>query len=347
MKKVTGWFGRCLLLLSACFSSQVHACFPEGFFKTLNISAGYNNVGRDTPDGTVFWDRPQQLVNFSSNWIDCRGPVTFQVTTPLAPIHGSPLVDPGEVLLRTPIPGIGLVMNARLSADGSLVYTPGTGRLGSGVPHTVSHIRSDRLVSMRDLDYGIRLIKIGPVQPGHHFLNGTTVMQIASDRNGPLMDVVISQGSVGVAQCSLPAAPGNQIRVPMGTWTPSDFAGEGAGTQHRAFRIALNDCTYGVSDPHAPGVYAHMRLDPRNGSTVIDAPRGILGLSSDSTASGVGVQVLKSDLTPLALLEELPIERVGFGTTWLDLAARYIQAGADRPDAGTANAAAGFTITYK
>jgi type 1 fimbria pilin len=58
---------------------------------------------------------------------------------------------------------------------------------------------------------------------------------------------------------------------------------------------------------------------------VLDAPRGILGLNQDSDATGVGVQVLRSDLTPMPLIEEVQMTRLQNGdiqSPWLPATSR-------------------------
>ncbi|WP_342366753.1 fimbrial protein [Pseudomonas fluorescens] len=75
---------------------------------------------------------------------------------------------------------------------------------------------------------------------------------------------------------------------------------------------------------------------------------GILSLSSDSTAQGVAIQVLRDDGTPMNLGQSLRLLRVVNGTTSVPLKARYIQTGdGPTPQPGSANGYASFSVTYR
>ncbi|QXH46112.1 type 1 fimbrial protein [Pseudomonas xanthosomatis] len=180
---------------------------------------------------------------------------------------------------------------------------------------------------------------------GTQSLAGHLLAEYTERVGGKVITLSFTAGSVTVAQCGLPGSPGSQISVPMGTWRTGQFRGEGSHTDARMFMVPVNACT--ASQNPADRHFAHLRLDPRNGSSVLDAQRGILGLNSDSDATGVGVQVLKADLTPMPLTEEVQMTRLQNGDIQIPMAARYIQVGKDTPVGGVANASVGFTLTYK
>lgn len=81
--------------------------------------------------------------------------------------------------------------------------------------------------------------------------------------------------------------------------------------------------------------------------TTIDASRGVLKLTSaTNAASGVGIQIL-NDTTPLPLNQTVAIKtNTSSGTYTIPLKARYYQT-ESTITAGTANATATFTLTYK
>ncbi|WP_194792328.1 fimbrial protein [Pseudomonas sp. UFMG81] len=192
-----------------------------------------------------------------------------------------------------------------------------------------------------------RFIKIGPVDAGMGTqpLAGHVLAEFNNNLGGRVMEVVITSGSINVAMCGLPGAPGTQVMVPMGTWRTGQFHGEGSVTDTQTFNVPVQACQAGT-DPRNQN-FAALRLDPRNGSSVLDAQRGILGLNADSDATGVGVQVLKADLTPMPLTEEVEMVRMSNGDLNIPMAARYIQVGNQTPVGGVANASVGFTLTYK
>lgn len=327
------------------------ACdFPPGFFYRAVVDPGDLFVGRDAPIGTVI--RPQ-LASYEwqrTSAVLCRMNDEFVVSSPLPQIHGSALVGPGEVILQTRIPGIGVVMGASYGKNASTwTFIPGQGRFGWGVPHTERIKLSNPEASYQILSvfYDYRIIKYGPVDygAGPQSLAGHTLAEFTNNKAGKVLELVFTSGSINTALCGLPGSPGTQVSVPMGTWRTGQFHGEGSYTDATAFQVPVSACQAGS----VPGNdnFASLRLDPRNGSSVHDARRGILGLNSESDALGVGVQVLKADLSPMPLIEEVQMVRLQNGDIQIPMAARYIQVGKNPPVGGVANASLGFTLTYQ
>lgn len=341
------------VLLGLALPMSGWACqFPSGFFYRAAIDPGDLFVGRDAPIGTVI--RPQQASyewqRTSPDLIWCHLNDQFEVSSPMPQIHGSGLVGPGEVILQTRIAGIGVVVSATYgNHTPPWVHIPGQGRFGWGVPHTEAILKGDPSTGSGILSiyYDYRIIKYGPVDPGAGLqsLAGHTLAEFTNNKAGKVLELVFSSGSINTALCGLPGAPGTQVTVPMGTWRTGQFHGEGTYTDARAFDVPVSACQAGS----VPGNdnFATLRLDPRNGSSVHDAQRGILGLNSESDALGVGVQVLKADLSPMPLIEEVQMVRMQNGDIQIPMAARYIQVGKNPPVGGVANASLGFTLTYQ
>ncbi|MGK8199349.1 fimbrial protein [Burkholderia cepacia] len=116
-------------------------------------------------------------------------------------------------------------------------------------------------------------------------------------------------------------------------------SGAGSTSKSKGFAIGLS-CDTGV----AGAFDVNLMLE----GTAVDASNGVLALSSKSTALGVGIQLLKSDGTPVKL-----------GTPWkvsgppstsasftVPLSARYYQTGASATP-GIANGSATFTVIYR
>ncbi|MFK3770998.1 fimbrial protein [Pseudomonas sp. NPDC089406] len=335
---------------------QALACeFPAGFLQRVSLDPGNLVVGRDAPVGTVIYPVGGgfQTVKLSIERIECPQETTFEVTTPLRQEEGSPWVNPGEVLLHIGIPNVALVVATSLGThSGYWQYIPGQGRNGMGVPHReivrpVQEGSTIRVPFLSSFVYDYRLVKVGPIDPGMgpQSLNGLTLATFTSSRSGRVLELVFTGGTLNVAQCGLPGSPSQQVRVPMGTWQVAQFAGAGSFTESREFVISLRNCVGGEVPGNSPTAY--LRLDPRNGSPVLDAPQGIIGLNSESDATGVGVQVLQYDRTPVRLSEEVPIFQFADGDFEIPFAARYIQLADRAPTAGVANASLSFTLTYK
>lgn len=347
-KRAMRWSGAVCLW----FPFQVMGCgFPEGFFFRQGIDPGHLYVGRDAPIGTIIKTRTFASVGFSPTHILCNRGSQFTVDSPLPKIYNSPLVPPGDVILQTRINGIGLVVSAHMFGGGGLefwTFEPAQGYMGWGVPHVVSFTgpsaNTAYIISTR-VHY--RIIKIGPVDSGMgpQSLGGHILAEFNHNSAGRVLEVAFTGGSLDEAMCGLPSAPGTQVTVPMGTWRTGQFHGAGTVTDSMRFNVPLQACQAGTHSSNQN--FASLRLDPRNGSSVLDAPRGILGLNRDSDATGVGIQVLKADLTPMPLTEEVQMVRMSNGDINIPLAARYIQVGKDTPVGGVANASVGFTLTYK
>lgn len=351
---MTGVFGRSVLwagLASLWLPLQAVSCeFPPGFFVRQEFDPGHLYVGRDAPIGTVIKTWTFASTRFSPTLIRCVSGSQFTVDSPLPKIFNSPLVPAGEVILQTRIDGVGIVVSAHMLGGANELrwtFDPGLGYRGWGVPYVVTHTDPNvhsNIISSR-LEY--RIIKIGPINSGMgpQSLAGHVLAEFNNNRGGRVLEMVFGGGSLDEAMCGLPGAPSAQLTVPMGTWRTGQFRGEGSHTDPRVFNLPLHACQAGT----VPGNqnFAHLRLDPRNGSSVLDAQRGILGLNRDSDATGVAVQVLKADLTPMPLTEEVQMVRMTNGDINIPMAARYIQVDKDPPVGGVANASLGFTLTYK
>ncbi|MDH0729991.1 type 1 fimbrial protein [Pseudomonas sichuanensis] len=340
---------------------QAMACeFPPGFFQRISFDPGNLVVGRDAPIGSLIFSsetlHTYRTVVFSPVKIDCPEQTVFEVTTPLRQETGSPWVAPGEVLLHTNIPGVGLAVLASFGdplPGRHWQFIPGQGLFGWGVPHReiISPAEVGGAIEVpfvNSLKYHYRLIKIGPIDPGMgpQPLAGHTLAQFTSNRSGKVLEVDFSGGTLNVAQCGLTGEPSKQVRVPMGTWQVSHFSGPGSFTDTKSFYLPFMKCVGGT----VPGNYpiGYLRLDPRNGSPVVDSANGIIGLNSESDATGIGVQVMEEyGPKPMRLTEEVPLFEVPNYELVLPLSARYIQLGDATPTAGVANASLSFTLTYK
>lgn len=194
----------------------------------------------------------------------------------------------------------------------------------------------------------VYLVKTGPIDLGRHVINKTLY---SIDYNGTQWATGTLKAAVTVSGCELPGAPFKQIDVRLGDHDKNVFTGKGSATQSVQFDIPLHGCLGQTQDTYAwnyfKGNYANIRLDPAQGAQVIDAAQGVLGLKSDSTASGVGVQVLQPDGTPMVLGQEVRLNRIENGTTRVPLKARYVQTTEQSPEPGSANSAANFTVTYQ
>lgn len=195
------------------------------------------------------------------------------------------------------------------------------------------------------------LIKTGEIKMGESSLNAAGYAW--GDGSVNLFDVDVS-ATVVRSECVIPQAA-KSIEVKMGYVKRINFKGENSTLDNKPFEIPLTQCVYGNYPTGQPtnyfsGSFANLRLDGVKGSKAVNAAKGILGLTSDSEAKGIAVQILRKDgVTPMPLGVDTRIRRLQDGNMMLELNARYIQTSKDPkgPEPGSANASANFTLTYK
>ncbi|MBK5344076.1 fimbrial protein [Pseudomonas sp. RSB 5.4] len=255
----------------------------------------------------------------------------------------------GSQLYATNIPGVGVGM-VNESRPSYLCLTSGSWYF----PLTFVGCNSGGFAS--NTNNSLILIKTGPIPAGNHDFGNLQVYTVTIDNNGTPFDWIDGRltGSVTVAGCSMPEGVGSIIDVPMKNWERRVFNGPGSVTETQGFNITLESCIAGTytGNPtwnYFSGNTANIRLDGAKGSMIVDGTQGVLGLNSEATASGVAVQVLKKDGTPMPLGVEVPVMPVQDGNTVLEFGARYIQTAGNStgPQPGSATATANFTITYK
>jgi type 1 fimbria pilin len=204
------------------------------------------------------------------------------------------------------------------------------------------------------------LVKIGNIAPGTHTFGPIQLIKGDMMPALPNAFTIAVSGALTVASCSLDSAnPISDTPVKLGEWSTDHFTGPGTVTTAVPFHINLLNC---VNNPiqGTPGTVpwgdesgfavAHIRLDGRDGSTVVDKDLGLFTLATDSGASGVGIQMLRSDgVTPVALGEDVAITRLApTGAMTLDFTARFYQLpGSPYVTAGSAKGALNFTLTYQ
>lgn len=317
--------------------------------KSLLYNAGTVFSPRDVPIGTTLNNRtPIRTVNFGDT-LRCGSGSLYNVALngPLAlDIPVDTLSVPANALLQTNVPGVGLAIYVTGFAAGWRGPADNPNRF---VPLNLTY-SSGTYAEMPSIMFRFMLVKTGEIAAGTHNIN--QVVASGTTNMGPMFNLTFT-ANITVAGCSMPAAPGNQIDVPMGTWEKRVFNGKNSTTPAQAFNITLNSCIAGTNYPSNSGGYfngnfANIQIDGNKTSNIIDAANGILSLSSDSTAQGVAIQVLSADNTPMNLGQPVRLNRIVNGTTSVPLRARYIQTGdGPTPVPGSANGYASFSVTYR
>ncbi|WP_440814265.1 fimbrial protein [Pseudomonas syringae] len=270
----------------------------------------------------------------------------------VGPINGE---DVTGKILQTNIPGVGVrtklgIPLAPPSGDPcNNCFIPVDG--DSTVPYLGVHDHRRMPSPMRivQLRNEVTLVKIGPIPSGPQLLDGSELWSGSVTPLGKIMSFGLT-GTLYQAQCSVGADAVSADPVQLGEWDSADFTGPGFATTAVPFSIALSNCE---TDPD-PGTgfiaTAHIQLDGVQGSMPVGPTHsGVFSLTSDSTAQGMGIQVLKADaITPMELQTEVPLSVISPGSTVLNFHARFYQTHANsaiRP--GLAKGALSFTMTYK
>lgn len=307
--------------------------------RPINIQFGTIYVPRDLADGkditseikASFEDGPYHLFCFGNGSVKMNG--------------DNPLVPGSAYIYQTNIPGVGIRYRV------NDIYPPAWFTQTEEYPRLPLRIRSgwfDRRVTELPYIYAT-LVKTGPIAVGAHTISSTKISAFADQgKTSWRMFTGTVSGTIIRSECTLPTAS-KTITVLMGAARRTDFSGKDSVLDARNIQIPLTDCMGDSSVKNRQLTKIHLRLDGVKGSTSLDATRGILGLTTDSVASGLGVQVLTSDNTAFPLNVAKEVITLVPGATTIKLKARYIQTSSDPqgPQPGTANAAANFTLTYQ
>ncbi|MCF5708098.1 fimbrial protein [Pseudomonas syringae] len=270
----------------------------------------------------------------------------------LDPINGE---DVTGKILQTNIPGVGV----RIKLGIPFAPPSGTACTNCFIPvdgrPTVPYLGVNdhqvmiSAIRMLHLRNQVTLVKTGPIPPGPQLLDGNELWSGSVTTLGRIIRFGMT-GTIHQAQCSVGADAVSADPVQLGEWDSADFTGPGFTTTPVPFSIALSNCETDPDPDTGFVATTHIQLDGVQGSVPIGPINsGVFSLTSDSTAQGVGIQVLKADgVTPIELQAEVPLLKVSPGNTVLNFHARFYQTDASsaiRP--GLAKGALSFTMTYQ
>lgn len=319
-------------------------------FLTFQYDTGTLWVPRDAEVGREIADLPVAINNRDGAQLRCfyeaSPPTTISMPTSTAiatavPVRGLRFADS---VLRTNIDGIGAVITVAYPYDGSGNNTFSSDDGSQTIPYSGTMRTPTAFNAQLGYFYGrVKLVKTGPIAPGEHVIDKEMFHGITNDL-GKVMDFTL-KGLVKQAQCTLLGNPVSADPVKFADHTLADFTDPGPVGTEVDFHIKLSDCE---DDSAAPTAYAHIELDGTNGSSAVDAKRGIFSLGTGSTAAGFGIQILHGDGRELPLQEAVSVKRLNVGVTQLDFKARYYQLDpTPMVKDGLAKAALKFTISYR
>lgn len=315
------------------------------------IDLGTSWIARDAPVGSIIGTVHDLTTDEESGRsIRCEndgsGTLTFQAM-PTSPLHAGslPPVNGWNVdnkVIETGIRGVGIHIRLGFPFAGgySNAFTPVD---DVAIPYVGENSRDSGWVPIQIKTlYGVAvLIKTGPIDTGLQSFSKQMVRSQITDL-GDALNIHFS-GRVNQAQCTLKSNPVSADPVQLGNHVLADFTGVGSVTASTDFHITLSDCE---DDPAGSIARAHVYLEGADGSLPLIPSMGVFGLSSRSTAAGIGIQLLRSDNGPMPLEQDEPIAPLVIGTTRLDFKARYYQTHATVTP-GLAEGALKFTISYR
>jgi major type 1 subunit fimbrin (pilin) len=180
---------------------------------------------------------------------------------------------------------------------------------------------------------GLSLVKIGPIPSGTVVPAGL----VAKLRYGQidLFNLYLANSLTIVT----PTCTTADVAVSLGTQQATDFKGPGSAGTSAALKIPLNCEAYINAISY--------RIDPA--TKVLNSAQSVVALDADSSASGIGVQVLNDAGTapiPLSALQTFADFKGDAGLYSVPLRVRYYQTGAS-VKGGTANTSMVFTMDYR
>ncbi|WP_438391505.1 fimbrial protein [Caballeronia sp. DA-9] len=334
-KRTAVWIKVCgSFVLTSCIAPPVFAdCNvygggPSGI-ATITLPANLN-IARDAI-GTILFD---------SNWVattvvrpNCSGTgtITAGYLAPLVPVPGQANV------YKTGVDGIGIkvgwlntVVNVgSYSIDGGKMVTSPASNVATyiaGLQGNMGYFRA-------------QLIKVGPISAGNFNLPVKLANGVYGSAEINALQLVNNTASVVAPACSIQDSI-KSVTMPVGSGRY--LSAVGSTTGDTGFSISLNCPT-----PVSISMTFTDATNPDNVGTT-------LSLSSDSTAKGVGYQILYTnkvinygpDSSIANNVNQFSVAPAGtVGALIIPFIARYVRTGAITP--GSANAKATFTMSYQ
>ncbi|KVQ34602.1 pilus assembly protein [Burkholderia cepacia] len=247
---------------------------------------------------------------------------------------------------NTNVPGVGIAIGVRvylnscnwqnfidLGSRSPIFPSPWVGQVCSGDGNSLANGGQAEMA----------LVKIGPITGGT--VNGGVLFEAAAVvRQGSASDYTMQPGRksfsltpivIKQAACTTP-----NVTVSMGSHKQSAFTGVGSTTPAVAVNVGVNACPAGLNS-------IQYQFIPVN--AVLDAANGVLALSSDSTAAGIGLQLKDNNGKALAYNTQYALTGYNSstgGSYTIPFTANYYQTSATVTP-GTANAVLTFTLTYQ
>ena len=318
MKNKNSTLKTVLLVLSLYSQGSFAKCtMHSNSIQTQTVNFGANlasglNIPRDTPNGTVIYEETgltYQKFEFSC---DSQVRMGFNLNQSLGVVP--------EDSTTFPLGNTGLSFRLRG------VVNENPYKSVRPMPGGAWHLLGDTV--------RFEIIKTGELQPQSIVPAGYLGQQIADELVS--MNLYLTKPIVvNASACQTPA-----VSVQMGDdYRLDEFGNTGDTPRPIKFNIALNDCQSGIKK---------VTYSLKATSQIIDQQRGIVALSSDSTAKGIGLELMNESGQPLALGTTYTFSSFNSTSTnfKIPLSAAYYRLPDSKLEAGTANASVTFVVNY-
>lgn len=305
--------------LSLANSGEAAAsCISQSKSYTIYFDAGQSTkIPSNTPIGAVVWSSTP--IHVPSVKAACSGSDGY-----LYLYDHSSKVPQGNSII--PIGTTGL--SYRLKPSNPLVGP----YITSGTAYISANVSLDTVPDFQNVT--LEIVKTGQVTASSEVPNGVFA-GYNLDGGGTIFQFALrSKLNFTSLTCNTP-----NITVPMGARKSSEFNGIGSRLSPVGFAINLNACPAGIHT-------VKYRLDAT--TAITNSAASVVALSTDSIATGVGVQILDNLGNPFPLGVDTVLSNYAAtgGNYSIPLKAAYYQT-AGTIKGGTANASLTFTMTYQ
>ncbi|MGN4155331.1 fimbrial protein [Burkholderia gladioli] len=272
-------------------------------------------------------------------------PISISKKTGTA-VKNSAVFSPGTTTVwETNLPGIGIAVAVKSTMELSNCTGSGARFNDLGTPRSAQAPWVGQFCNgTGSFDIGgqvqLALVKTGAVQPGiisiGTIAEGKEYVSSTSDSSSPIsISFVITPTTINVAGCMTP-----DVTVNMHSYQQSTFKGVGSTTAPIAFLVKINSCPSGFKS-------IGYQFNPTG--QVIDAANGVIALTPDSTASGIGLKITDGNDKPLLYNSTYSLSEydpaIG-GSYSISLKASYYQT-SQTVSPGSANAAIVYILNYQ
>ncbi|WP_458729774.1 fimbrial protein [Pseudomonas brenneri] len=290
---------------------------------TLNFHGPASlSIPADTPSGTVIYEETQGNVSATFR---CETPAAFGIKSNLA-VGEQPT---GGYLF--PIKDTGLSWQISAS-NGSLI----AGKIPSVPPGKIlpplGPVNLWYSWSSNVSTFKLEIIKTGNITGKTKLPAG--IWGTIKANQMALINVAMSKE---VPQEALSCVTPN-ISVPMGEYTPGDFHSNGQ-TLPIDYKIGLLNCPKGIKKV----IYTLIATTP-----IIDKTGGVVSMSANSTANGVGLKLMNDNGLPIELNRSYTFSdyNTAGGNFSIPLTAAYVRLQNQQLVSGSANTEVTFSISY-